>query len=52
VLLLSGFAADEFPDVMAGENNPRQAFLQKPYSPEALAIALEELLVAARESPC
>jgi PAS domain S-box-containing protein len=50
VLLLSGFAADEFPDVVAGENDPRQAFLQKPYSPEGLAIALEELLVTARES--
>ncbi len=44
VLLLSGFAADEFPDVVAGENDARQSFLQKPYSPEALALALEELL--------
>ena len=50
VLLLSGFAADEFPDVVAAEGDPRQAFLQKPYSPEALAIALEDLLVTARES--
>jgi nitrogen-specific signal transduction histidine kinase/CheY-like chemotaxis protein len=50
VLLLSGFAADEFPDIISGESDPRQAFLQKPYSPEALATSIEELLVAARES--
>jgi PAS domain S-box-containing protein len=43
VLLLSGFTADELsgPDLPGGA---RQAFLQKPFSPEALATAVGDLL--------
>ncbi len=49
VLLLSGYAADEIPRREGTEFPPGQAFLQKPYSPEALAIAVEELLATPRE---
>jgi two-component system cell cycle sensor histidine kinase/response regulator CckA len=46
VLLLSGFTADELPgDVPQGS---RQAFLQKPFSPEALATAVGDLLALSR----
>ena len=44
VLLLSGFPAEEMPEFQAGNGDSPQAFLQKPFSPEALAIAMEELL--------
>lgn len=42
VLFLSGYAGDEVSDEVRGQ--PHQAFLQKPFSPDALAAALEELL--------
>jgi two-component system, cell cycle sensor histidine kinase and response regulator CckA len=42
VLFLSGYTGDEVSDEVRGQ--PHQAFLQKPFSPDALAAALEELL--------
>jgi len=42
VLFLSGYTGDEVGDEVRGQ--PHQAFLQKPFSPDALAAALEELL--------
>jgi len=43
VLFLSGYTGDEVSDEVRG--HPHQGFLQKPFSPDALAAALEELLV-------
>jgi PAS domain S-box-containing protein len=45
VLFLSGYTGDE---VMLGEDAPNQSFLQKPYSPDSLAAALDELLADSR----
>jgi len=45
VLFLSGYTGDE---VMLGETAPNQSFLQKPYSPDSLAAALDELLADSR----
>jgi two-component system, cell cycle sensor histidine kinase and response regulator CckA len=45
VLLLSGYAGEE---VYSGPQESRQAFLQKPFSPDALAAALDDLLADAR----
>jgi PAS domain S-box-containing protein len=42
VLFLSGYTGDEVSDEVRGQLH--QAFLQKPFSPDALAAALEELL--------
>jgi len=42
VLFLSGYTGDEVSEEVRGQ--PHQAFLQKPFSPDALAAALEELL--------
>jgi two-component system, cell cycle sensor histidine kinase and response regulator CckA len=42
VLFLSGYTGDELGEEVRGQ--PHQAFLQKPFSPDALAAALEELL--------
>jgi two-component system, cell cycle sensor histidine kinase and response regulator CckA len=42
VLFLSGYTGDEIGEEVRGQ--PHQAFLQKPFSPDALAAALEELL--------
>lgn len=44
VLLLSGFAADEIDEASTTDMDPHWAFLQKPFSPHALATALEKLL--------
>ncbi|HTL05266.1 MAG TPA: PAS domain S-box protein, partial [Gemmatimonadales bacterium] len=46
VLLLSGYTGDEVSATLAG--NGRQAFLQKPFSPDALAAALDDLLADVR----
>jgi PAS domain S-box-containing protein len=43
VLLLSGYAGVDLGE--AGLRGPHQGFLQKPYSPAALAAALEDLLI-------
>ena len=43
VLLLSGYAGVDLGE--AGLAGPHQRFLQKPYSPDALAAALEALLI-------
>ncbi|HEU5218653.1 MAG TPA: PAS domain S-box protein [Gemmatimonadales bacterium] len=42
VLFLSGYTGDEVSDDVRGQLH--QAFMQKPFSPDALAAALEELL--------
>jgi PAS domain S-box-containing protein len=44
VLLLSGFTADEVSTAGESPGDPHRAFLQKPFTPDALAIAVEELL--------
>jgi len=46
VLLLSGYTGDEVSATLAADG--RQAFLQKPFSPDALAAALDELLADVR----
>jgi CheY-like chemotaxis protein len=46
VLLLSGYTGDEVSATLAGTG--RQAFLQKPFSPDALAAALDDLLADVR----
>ena len=46
VLLLSGYTGDEVGASLAGEG--RRAFLQKPFSPDALAAALDDLLADVR----
>ncbi len=46
VLFLSGYTGDEV--MHAGGDMPYQSFLQKPYSPDALVTALEELLADSR----
>jgi len=46
VLLLSGYTGDEVGGTECGD--PHRAFLQKPFSPDALAAALEELLADVR----
>ncbi len=46
VLLLSGHTGDEVGDTLCGDSH--RAFLQKPFSPDALAAALEELLADVR----
>ena len=50
VLLLSGYPADEIPHGEEADQRARR-FLQKPFSAEALATAVEELLTASREEP-
>ena len=45
VLFLSGYTGDE---VMLGGDASNQSFLQKPYSPDSLAAALDELLADSR----
>jgi len=42
VLFLSGYTGDELSDEVRGQQH--QAFLQKPFSPDALAAALDDLL--------
>ena len=42
VVFLSGYTGDEVSEEVRAQ--PRQTFLQKPFSPDALAAALEELL--------
>ena len=49
VLFLSGYTGDELGDVAL--EGPHQSFLQKPYSPEALAAALDALLAEAVPPP-
>jgi CheY-like chemotaxis protein len=44
VMFLSGYTGEEVTDEVRGQ--PHQSFLQKPFSPQALAAALEELLGA------
>ncbi len=44
VLLLSGYPADEIPLEEPMDPGDRRVFLQKPFSPEALATAVAELL--------
>ncbi len=48
VLLLSGFTGNEAMESGPTVSVGRQAFLQKPFSPDALAAALEELLADSR----
>ncbi len=49
VLFLSGYTGDEVLDEL--HSHPRQAFLQKPFSPDALVAALEELLTPGAGDP-
>jgi PAS domain S-box-containing protein len=49
VLFLSGYTGDELGD--AALKGPHQSFLQKPYSPDALAAALDSLLAGAEPPP-
>jgi CheY-like chemotaxis protein len=49
VLLLSGYAGADLGE--AGLRGPHQGFLQKPYSPEVLAAALEDLIIEADALP-
>jgi PAS domain S-box-containing protein len=49
VLFLSGYTGADLGE--AGVHGPLQRFLQKPYSPDALAVALQELLTAAAAPP-
>ncbi len=44
VLFLSGYTGDEVVD--SGRENPQQAFLQKPYSPDVLVTSIDQLLEA------
>jgi len=48
VVYLSGYTSEEITDEIRA--HPRQTFLQKPFSPEALATALEELLADSVEN--
>jgi CheY-like chemotaxis protein len=49
VLFLSGYTGDEVSDEVRA--HPHQAFLQKPFSPEALAAVLEDLLADQATTP-
>ena len=42
VLFLSGYTGEEVSEEV--QAHPRQSFLQKPFSPDALAAALEEII--------
>jgi CheY-like chemotaxis protein len=49
VLFLSGYTGEEVSEEV--RTHSHQAFLQKPFSPEALAAALEDLLDCQEATP-